>query len=87
MAKLKGQTSEEMTKKAESKKQSVEAEALNLNTTAQENKRTRQEWIESAPLLQAERFEVAGALHAFANHQVLNEQKVRQYVSTFRGGK
>ncbi|QDX95321.1 hypothetical protein EEL32_11955 [Brevibacillus laterosporus] len=87
MAKLKGQTSEETTKKAESKKQSVEAEALNLNTTAQENKRTRQEWIESAPLLQAERFEVAGALHAFANHQVMNEQQVRQYVSTFRGGK
>ncbi|AYK05152.1 hypothetical protein [Brevibacillus laterosporus] len=87
MAKSIGQTNEGAVKKTRLKKNNERAESQPLNTTAQENKRTRLEWIESAPLFQAERFEVAGALHAFTDQQVINEEQVRKYVSTFRGGK
>ncbi|MBG9798237.1 hypothetical protein O0555_05440 [Brevibacillus laterosporus] len=87
MAKSTGQTNEGTVKKAQPKKNNEQADLQPTNTTTQEAKRTRQEWIESAPLLQAERFEVAGALHACADQQVISEEQVRQYVSTFRGGK
>ncbi|MCR8985728.1 hypothetical protein NW801_11835 [Brevibacillus laterosporus] len=83
MAKSTGQTNDGAVKKTLLER----VESQPLNTTAQVNKRTRLEWIESAPLLQAERFEVAGALHAFTDQQVIHEEQVRQYVSTFRGGK
>jgi hypothetical protein len=50
----------------------------------QEVVRTREEWIESAAYLAAERFEVAGAL--FDVRDKIGETEVRQRLSTFRGG-
>ncbi|MGG3873239.1 hypothetical protein [Brevibacillus laterosporus] len=51
-----------------------------------EMKKTRQGWIESAPYLKAERFEIAGALYDVANDVLFSESEVRNRLKKYRGG-
>ncbi|NGQ95012.1 hypothetical protein G3578_07410 [Brevibacillus sp. SYP-B805] len=53
---------------------------------APEIKRTKQEWIESAAYLRAERFEVAGALFDMKDNQPVAESEVKQRLMKFKGG-
>jgi hypothetical protein len=47
--------------------------------------RTKEEWIESAATLNAERFEVAGALFDLATEKA-GETEVRRRLKQYRGG-
>jgi len=49
-------------------------------------KRTKQDWIESAAHLKAERFEVAGALFDVKDDQLISEDEVKQRLSKYKGG-
>jgi len=51
-----------------------------------EIKRTKQDWIESAAYLKAERFEVAGALFGVTAGQLVSEDEVKQRLSKYKGG-
>lgn len=47
------------------------------------NKRTRQEWIESAVVLKRERFEIAGALFECKADDLLSKQEVTQKLGAY----
>lgn len=47
---------------------------------------TKQEWIESAAYLGAERFEVAGALFSETDQQQLTEGLVKGRLTKYKGG-
>ncbi|KHL94549.1 hypothetical protein QW71_17230 [Paenibacillus sp. IHB B 3415] len=49
------------------------------------NKRTKQEWIESAVVLKRERFEIAGALFDCPDDALLSQQEVIQKVEAYLG--
>ncbi|MEK5238046.1 hypothetical protein NST99_20340 [Paenibacillus sp. FSL L8-0470] len=49
------------------------------------NKRSKQEWIESAVVLKRERFEVAGALFDCADDALLSQQEVVRRVEAYLG--
>lgn len=49
------------------------------------NKRTKQEWIESAVVLKRERFEIAGALFDCPEDALLSQQEVIQKVEAYLG--
>jgi hypothetical protein len=49
------------------------------------NKRTKQEWIESAVVLKRERFEIAGALFDCEDDALLSKQEVIQKVRAYLG--
>ncbi|GGF82709.1 hypothetical protein GCM10010912_29760 [Paenibacillus albidus] len=49
------------------------------------NKRSKQEWIESAVVLKRERFEIAGALFDCADDALLSQQEVIQKVDAYLG--
>lgn len=49
------------------------------------NKRTKQEWIESAVVLKRERFEIAGALFDCDEDALLSQQEVIQKVQAYLG--
>lgn len=49
------------------------------------NKRSKQEWIESAVVLKRERFEVAGALFDCADDILLSQYEVNQKVQAYLG--
>jgi len=49
-------------------------------------KRTKQDWIESAAYLKAERFEVAGALFDVKDDQLISEDEVKQRLIKYKGG-
>ncbi|KTD88178.1 hypothetical protein [Paenibacillus etheri] len=49
------------------------------------NKRTKQEWIESAVVLKRERFEIAGALFDCLDDFLLSQQEVIQKVDAYLG--
>lgn len=51
-----------------------------------EIKRTKQEWIESAAYLRAERFEVAGALFDVKDNQPVAESEVKRRLTKYKGG-
>ena len=57
-----------------------------LSSDAPEISRTKQEWIESAAYLKAERFEVAGALFDVKDHELVAERDVRKRLSKYKGG-
>lgn len=48
--------------------------------------KTKQEWIESAAYLEAERFEVAGALFMAKDHELLPESQVKNRLNKYKGG-
>ncbi|MED4568493.1 hypothetical protein [Brevibacillus agri] len=48
--------------------------------------KTKQEWIMSAAYLEAERFEVAGALFMAADHERLPEGQVKNRLTKYKGG-
>lgn len=48
--------------------------------------RTKQEWIESAASLKAERFEVAGALFDVKDNQLVAESDVKRRLAKYKGG-
>jgi hypothetical protein len=54
--------------------------------TPDEIKRTKQEWIESAAYLRAERFEVAGALFDVKDNQPVAESEVKRRLTKYKGG-
>lgn len=56
------------------------------NSETPEIKRTKQEWIESAAYLRAERFEVAGALFNLNDHELVGEGEVRSRLAKYKGG-
>ncbi|WP_340033462.1 hypothetical protein NST50_24535 [Paenibacillus sp. FSL E2-0202] len=49
------------------------------------NKRSKQEWIESAVVLKRERFEIAGALFDCEEDTLLSQQEVIQKVQAYFG--
>jgi len=49
------------------------------------NKRTKQEWIESAVVLKRERFEIAGALFDCRDDALLSQLEVIQKVDAYLG--
>ncbi|OME11445.1 hypothetical protein BSK47_28995 [Paenibacillus odorifer] len=49
------------------------------------NKRSKQEWIESAVALKRERFEIAGALFDCPDDALLSQQEVIQKVEAYLG--
>ncbi|MEK3866386.1 hypothetical protein MHH60_23195 [Paenibacillus sp. FSL H7-0716] len=49
------------------------------------NKRSKQEWIESAVVLKRERFEIAGALFDCEDDALLSQQEVIQKVQAYLG--
>lgn len=49
------------------------------------NKRSKQEWIESAVVLKRERFEIAGALFDCDDDTLLSQQEVIQKVQAYLG--
>ncbi|MFD5020241.1 hypothetical protein ACFWMP_15165 [Paenibacillus sp. NPDC058367] len=49
------------------------------------NKRTKQEWIESAVVLKRERFEIAGALFDCEEDTLLSQQEVIQKMQAYLG--
>ncbi|MEC0131535.1 MULTISPECIES: hypothetical protein [Paenibacillus] len=49
------------------------------------NKRSKQEWIESAVVLKRERFEIAGALFDCPDDALLSQQEVIQKVEAYLG--
>lgn len=51
-----------------------------------EIKRTKEEWIESAVYLGAERFEIAGALFDVKDHDLIPESQVLAKIKQFKGG-
>jgi len=51
-----------------------------------ELKRTKQEWIESALYLEAERFEIAGALFDVKPEEMISESNVKSRLKKFKGG-
>lgn len=51
-----------------------------------ELERTKQEWIESAAYLRAERFEVAGALFDVMDNESLAESDVKRRLAKYKGG-
>lgn len=56
------------------------------NSETPEIKRTKQEWIESAAYLRAERFEVAGALFDVKDNQPVAESEVKRRLTKYKGG-
>ncbi|WP_342435920.1 hypothetical protein NSS79_20570 [Paenibacillus sp. FSL L8-0436] len=57
-----------------------------LPVTAEDlNKRSKQEWIESAVVLKRERFEIAGALFDCLDDALLSQQEVIQKVDAYLG--
>jgi hypothetical protein len=56
------------------------------SSEAPEIKRTKQEWIESANSLNAQRFEVAGALFDVKDHQLVAESEVKRRLAKYKGG-
>lgn len=50
-----------------------------------ESKKTKQEWIESAAYLGAERFEIAGALFHLRDTDLIRESEVRSKIKAYRG--
>ena len=48
--------------------------------------KTKQEWILSAAYLEAERFEVAGALFMAADNEQLSEGQVKNRLTRYKGG-
>ncbi|MEK4853886.1 hypothetical protein NST04_28885 [Paenibacillus sp. FSL H7-0756] len=55
-------------------------------TTSEDlNKRSKQEWIESAVVLKRERFEIAGALFDCSNDALLSQQEVTRKVEAYLG--
>lgn len=48
--------------------------------------RTKQEWIQSATRLGAERFEVAGALFDVNENQLVAESEVKRRLAKYKGG-
>lgn len=56
------------------------------NSETPEIKRTKQEWIESAAYLRAERFEVAGALFDLKDHEPAAESEVKKRLANYKGG-
>jgi hypothetical protein len=58
----------------------------NLLVTADDvNKRSKQEWIQSAVVLKRERFEIAGALFDCPDDALLSQQEVIQKVEAYLG--
>lgn len=53
---------------------------------APEISRTKQEWIESAAYIKAERFEVAGALFDVKDNQAVAESEVKRRIAKYKGG-
>lgn len=53
---------------------------------APEISRTKQEWIESAAYIKAERFEVAGALFDVKDNQAVAESEVKRRLAKYKGG-
>ena len=53
---------------------------------APEIRRTKQEWIESAASLKAERFEVAGALFDVNDKETVTEAEIMRRLTKYRGG-
>ncbi len=51
-----------------------------------EIKRTRQEWIQSAEYLKAERFEIAGALFDVKETDLIAEEEMKRRLIQYRGG-
>lgn len=49
------------------------------------NKRTKQEWIESAVVFKRERFEIAGALFDCPDDALISQQEVIQKVEAYLG--
>lgn len=49
------------------------------------NKRSKQEWIESAVVLKRERFEIAGALFDYSDDALLSRQEVIRKVEAYLG--
>jgi hypothetical protein len=49
------------------------------------NKRSKQEWIESAVVLKRERFEIAGALFDCEEDSLLSQQEVIQKMQAYLG--
>jgi hypothetical protein len=56
------------------------------SSEAPEIKRTKQEWIESAASLNAQRFEVAGALFDVKDNQPVAESEVKRRLTKYKGG-
>ncbi|WP_425623007.1 hypothetical protein ACPT9H_00400 [Brevibacillus borstelensis] len=56
------------------------------NRDTPEIQRTKQEWIESAASLKAERFEVAGALFDVKDNQLVAESDVKRRLAKYKGG-
>ncbi|GED53538.1 hypothetical protein EDM54_01650 [Brevibacillus borstelensis] len=50
-----------------------------------ESQKTKQEWIESAAYLGAERFEIAGALFHLRDTDLIRESEVRSKIKAYRG--
>ncbi|MED4749948.1 hypothetical protein [Brevibacillus choshinensis] len=48
--------------------------------------RSRKDWIESSPYLQAEGFEVAGALFDVKDHELVAESEVKKRLAKYKGG-
>ncbi|EMT54237.1 hypothetical protein I532_01485 [Brevibacillus borstelensis AK1] len=53
---------------------------------APETRRTKQEWIESAASLKAERFEMAGALFDVKENDLVAEGDVKRRLVRYKGG-
>jgi hypothetical protein len=49
-------------------------------------KRTKQEWIESAASLNAQRFEVAGALFDVKDDELVSESEMKRRLRKYKGG-
>lgn len=49
------------------------------------NKRSKQEWIESAVVLKRERFEIAGALFDCSDDALLSQQEVNRKMEAYLG--
>lgn len=56
------------------------------NRDTPEIQRTKQEWIESAASLKAERFEVAGALFDVNDKETVTEAEIMRRLTKYRGG-
>ena len=51
-----------------------------------ETEKSKQDWIQSAACLQAERFEVAGALFDTKNDEMVAESVMKKRLKEYRGG-
>lgn len=57
-----------------------------LDKDSTELKRTKQQWIERAADLKAERFEVAGALFNVSENDLISESEAKEKLKKFTGG-